>query len=47
MKLKINSKGQITIPIDLRNQFNFTYGVEVKMYANSNGELCLVKLEKV
>ena len=45
MELKINVKGQVTIPSDLRNQYGFTHNVKVKFYAGSKGELYLVKAE--
>ncbi len=46
MQLKINSKGQVTIPSDLRNQLGFLPDVMVKIYASGNGELRVVKADQ-
>lgn len=45
MQIRVNSKGQITIPADLRKKFNLHQGDEVDV-VEVDGELTIIRVQQ-
>ncbi len=45
--VKVSSKGQIIIPVDLRNELGIRDGDQLYILKNKNNDIVLVSLEKM
>lgn len=44
--MRVTSKGQVTIPIEIRRKLNITPATEVEFVIDKNGQVILLKSEK-